>query len=56
MLNDEDNRPVVDGRRGSRRGPSKGSWFRWLCNPLVLKAIIASARFGYELVQVVLRH
>jgi len=48
-------RPVADGRRGSKRDARKGkAWLGWLRNPLVLKAVIALARFGYELARIVL--
>ena len=43
-----------DGGLGGTR--VKGSHLRWLCNPLVLKAVIALARFGYALAHIVLRH
>jgi hypothetical protein len=56
MSNDDDDRPVAVRRRGSRRDEHKGGHLHWLCNPLVLKAVIALARFGYALVHIVLRH
>jgi hypothetical protein len=56
MSNDDDDRPVADRRRGSRRDEHKGGRLHWLCNPLVLKAVIALARFGYALAHIVLRH
>jgi hypothetical protein len=56
MPYDDGNRPVVNRRRGSRRRAPKKGRLRWLCNPLVLKVIIASARLGYELARAILRH
>lgn len=53
---DEDHKPVADRRRGSKRDAPNKSWLSWLCNPQVLKAVIALARLGYELVRVFLRH
>ena len=53
---DSDVRPVADRRRGSRRGAPKKGWFDRLCNPLVLRATIALAKFGYELARLLLRH
>lgn len=47
---------VTDRRRGRKRIASKKGWLGWLCNPLVLKAIIAVARAIYELARVFLRH
>ena len=44
------NRPVADRQRGSKRRGRK-SWLRWLCNPLVLKALIALAKLFAEVVQ-----
>lgn len=56
MLLDNDNRPVADRRRGpSEREARKERPRRELCNPLVLKTIIALARLGYELARIVLR-
>jgi len=52
----DDHRPVADRRRGSRREARKKGRLRWLCNPLVLRTIIALARLGYELARVVMRH
>ena len=48
--------PVADGRRGSRRDERTRSRLRWLCNPLVLKTVIALARLGYALAHSLLRH
>ena len=39
----DDHRPVADRRRGSRREARKKGRLRWLCNPLVLRTIIALA-------------
>ena len=56
LLGDDDNRPVADRRRGpSKREARKKRPRRGLCNPLVLKTIIALARLGYELARIVLR-
>ena len=53
--------PVADRRRGPKRvvkdkkppdGHPKG-FLRWLCNPLVLKAVIALARLIYELIRLI---
>ena len=56
LLEDDDDRPVADRRRGSRREAQKKGRLRWLCNPLVLRTIIALARLFCELARVVLRH
>ena len=56
MPYDDGNRPAVDRRRGPRRRAPKKGQFHWLCNPLVLKAVLALAKLGYELARVVLRH
>lgn len=54
---DVDHEPVADRQRGSKRGVrKKTSRLGWLCNPQVLKAVIALARLGFELVRVFLRH
>lgn len=56
-MDNNDHKPVADRRRGSKRGVrKKTSRLGWLCNPEVLKAIIALAQFGYELVRVFLRY
>ena len=47
---------VADRRRGRKQVASKKGWLGWLCNPLVLKAIIAVARMLYELARIFLRH
>jgi len=48
---DVDHEPVADRRRGSKWGVrKKTSRLGWLCNPQVLKAVIALARLGFELV------
>ena len=49
---DSDYRPVVDRQRGSRRRARKKGRLGWLCNPLVLRTVLALARFGYELARV----
>ena len=56
MDTEDDDRPVADRQRGSSNRdcgprPSKA----WFCNPLVLRAIIAIARFIYVLVLFFLR-
>jgi hypothetical protein len=57
FMDEDDHKPVADRRRGSKRGVRKKTGrLGWLCNPEVLKAVIALARFGYELVRVFLRH
>ena len=43
-------RSVTDRRRGSQRRVRKRGYLVWLCNPPVLKAIIAIARLIVELV------
>ena len=48
-MSNYDSRPVADQQRGSRRRAVKGAGLHWLCNPPVLKAIIALARLAYEL-------
>ncbi len=54
---DVDHKPVADRRRGPKRGVrKKTSRLGWLCNPEVLKAIIALARLGFELVRFFLSH
>jgi hypothetical protein len=49
------NRLAADGRRRSKRKVQVG-WYRLLCNPLVLKAVIAVGRLIYELLHIFLRH
>jgi hypothetical protein len=52
--------PVTDRQRGSdrvvkRKGPSREPQrgrLSWFCNPLVLKAGIATARIIYELLRI----
>lgn len=56
MSSDDDDRPVADRRRGSRRGTGKEGRLGRLCNPLVLRTVIALARLGYELARIALRH
>ena len=54
---DVDHEPVADRRRGSKRDVRKKiSRLGWLCNPQMLKVVIALARLGFELVRVFLRH
>jgi len=53
---DDKHWPVANGRRGSRREARKKGRLRWLCNPLVLRTIIALARLFYELARIVWRH
>lgn len=43
-------RSVVDRERGSKR-KKKASSLGWLCNPQVLKAVIAGARLADTLVR-----
>ena len=53
FMDNDDHEPVADRRRGSKRGVRKKTGrLGWLCNPEVLKAVIALARLGYELVRV----
>lgn len=60
---DTDYRPVAERRQGSKRVAGKArsprrnkGWLSWLCNPLVLKTIIALARVAYELIRRWPRH
>jgi hypothetical protein len=57
----EDYRPVANRQRGPKRitrskrprlGPVKGFW-SWSCNPLMLKAVIATARLIYEVLHII---
>ena len=50
QLMSKSHRPVADGQRGLDKG-DRGRWLRWLCSPLVLKAVIAVARLLYELLR-----
>ena len=47
---------VTDRRRGPKREARKKGRLSWLCNPLVLRTIIALAKLISELVRIVLRH
>lgn len=46
-------RLVADRGRGSKR-KKKASLFGWFCNPQVLNAVIAGARFAVTLARLVL--
>jgi hypothetical protein len=47
---------VIDRRRGLKRVARKRSWLRWLCNPMVWKAITTVAQAVIELARIFQKH